>query len=95
MPGRIETGGNQIRNLEWAVAFHDFVPTAWNSGVKQAKRDERASNHNRSLDEIGPDDGLDSTERGVNRRENDDGNGGADVNPKRLGLAGRAPLIIS
>ena len=39
MPGRIETGGEEIRNLEWAVALHDFVPAAWNGGVEQAKRD--------------------------------------------------------
>ena len=38
------------------------------------------------MNQIGPDDGLDPTERGVNRRQNDDGNCGAEVNPESLSL---------
>ena len=68
------------------MALHNFVPAARNRRIKQTKRDECATNHNRGLDQIGPDDGLDAAERGVNRRENDDDNRGTDVNPERLSL---------
>ncbi len=56
-----------------AVALHDFVPAAGNGRVKQAERNQRAADHDRSLNEIGPDDGLDSAERRVNGGQNDDG----------------------
>lgn len=90
-PGRIETGGNEIRNMKIAAALHDFVPAAGNRGVKQAKRDQRAPDHNRRLNQIGPNDGLDSTERGVDRGENDDCDRGTEVDPERLGLVGPRP----
>src|SRR5207244_10890168 len=86
MFSRIKTGCDEIRNLEWAVALNDFVSAAWDCEVKQSKRDQCAGNHDRSLNQIGPDDSLDATERGVNSRENDNGNGGTEVNPESLNL---------
>ena len=55
--------------------------------IKQRKRHQRAADHDRGLDEIGPDDRLDSTERGVNRRQDDDHDRGADINPQSFRLA--------
>ena len=63
------------------------MPAAGNREVKQTERDQRAADHDRSLNEIGPNDGLDSAERGVDRSQNDDDNGRADVNLERFGLA--------
>ena len=71
---------------ETAVALHDLVPAAGNREVEQTERDECAADHDRGLDDIGPDDGLDSAERGVDRGQNDDDDSCADVNPQRLRL---------
>ena len=86
--GRIETGGNKIGRVESAVPFNDFVPAAGNGRVEQTERDERAADHDRSLDEISPDDGFDSAERGVDRGQDDDRHCCADVNPERFRLPG-------
>ena len=37
--GRIETGSDEIRNLERPVAFYDLLPAAGYGRVKQAERD--------------------------------------------------------
>ncbi len=92
---RIETGRDEIRQMKSAVALDDFVPAAGNREVKQTERDQRTADHDRGLNEIGPNDGLDSAERGVDRSQNHDDNGRADVNEERFGLAGRVPRIIS
>ena len=94
--GRIETGGDEIGKMKTAVTLHDFVPAAGNREVKQPERDERAADHDRSLDQIGPDDRLDSAERRVNRGQNDDGDGRRRYRSKafRFG-SGVTPRIIS
>src|SRR4051812_12830557 len=86
MSGGIETRRDDIRKLEWTAAFHDFMPAAGNSRVKQTERDQGTPNHDRGLNQIGPDDGLDSTEGSVNGGENNDGNRSAEVNPESLNL---------
>jgi hypothetical protein len=68
------------------VALHNFVPAARNGRVEQAERDQRASNHDRSLNQIGPNDRLNPTESCVNGREYDDRNRGTDVDPESLSL---------
>ncbi len=70
------------------MALHDFVPAAWNGGVKQAERNQRAPNHDRGLNQIGPDDSLDPTERRVDGGQNDNDNRCADVDEKRFSLTG-------
>ena len=82
----IETGGDEIRQMKSALELGDLMEPAGNGRVKQTERDERAPDHDRSLNQIGPDDGLDSAERGVNRGENDNGDGRADINPECLRL---------
>ena len=65
-----------MRSEIWnaAVALHDLVPAAGNGGVKQTERDQRAANHDRGLDQIGPDHRFDATERRVDGGQNDNGN---------------------
>ena len=59
--------------LKCAVALHDLVPAAWDGEVKQCKRNQRAPNHDRGLNQIGPDDSLDTTKRRVDGGQNDNG----------------------
>jgi hypothetical protein len=59
---------------EAAVALHDFVPATRNLRVKQTDRDQRAANHDRGLDEIGPDHRFDAAESRVDGGQNDNGN---------------------
>ena len=69
--GRIETSGERCREDENRRGVRDdLVPAAGNREVKQAERDQRAADHDRSLNEICPDDGFDSTKRGVDRGQN-------------------------
>src|SRR3981081_1411868 len=86
MFGGIEAGCDEIGNLEWAMAFNNFVPTAGDGRVKQPERDQCAPNHDRGLNQIGPDNGLDPAKRGVNGRENDDGDRRTEINPESLSL---------
>src|SRR5947209_7663784 len=72
--------------MKIAPALHDFVPAARNGEVKERERGDRAADHDRSLDEIGPNHGLNAAEGGVDRRENDNGDGRPHINPERLGF---------
>ena len=62
------------------------MPAARDRRVKQADRNERAADHDRGLNEVRPDDGFDAAERGVNGRQNDNGNRRREVNPQSLSL---------
>src|SRR5216110_2145245 len=70
------------------VELHDFVPASGNRAVKQAERDQCTAHHDGSLNEIGPNDRLDSADGSVDRSENDDYNGRADINKKSFSLPG-------
>src|SRR5438552_151489 len=74
--------------MKSAVQLDNFVPAARNGEVKQGERGERAANHDGSLNEIGPNDRLDSPDGSVDRSENDDHNGRADINKKSFSLPG-------
>ena len=64
---RIKSSSEKIRDPETAVAPDDFVPATRDLRVKQTDRGQRAANHDRGLDEIGPDHRFDAAERRVDR----------------------------
>ena len=70
----IQTRGEEIGNAEAAMTLNDLMKTTGYGEVKQPQSNERAADHNRRLNEVGPDDGFDSTQRCIDGRQNDDGN---------------------
>ena len=88
VPRRIEAGGDEIVQMKSAVALARFRASRreWRNRAIPT-RDERAADHDRGLNEIGPDDGFDPAKRGVDRCQNDDHDGRADVNQRVSRLA--------
>ena len=62
------------------------MPTPGNREVKQTDGHHRTPDHNRGLNHVGPNDGLNTAERGVYRGQQHNGDDRADVDEKRFGL---------
>src|SRR5689334_5177430 len=64
--GRVQTGGDEIGKMKSAVELGDFLQAARDCEIEEAESGQGASNHDRSLDEISPNDRLDSAKRRIN-----------------------------
>src|SRR6516165_9525873 len=50
----VQAGSDEIGDTEPAMALHNLLPATGNGGVEQTERDEGATDHDGSLDKIGP-----------------------------------------
>ena len=83
----VEPGRDDIGHMKPAVELGDFVPASGNRAVKQTKRNQCAAHHDGSLNEIGPNNRLDSADGSVDRSQDHDHDRRADVDEEGFSLS--------
>ena len=72
--------------MKLAVTLNDFVPAARNRKIKQTDSGQCAADHDRRLNDVRPDDRLNSAERCVDRSQKHNRDDCADVDEKCFSL---------